>query len=158
MNPFVKHHMKVHFPPSIEYIREINQIAALDKKDELRKDTLRQELGVAEEAAAVAKKKFLTDKSNSTLKQSMKKVYSKKNAVFKRVQNEMKLMDRAKEARYKSKPTPAWIKAAHSAFRSDSTMLKYITADSHFDMFTICLLYTSPSPRDYAASRMPSSA
>ena len=24
--------------------------------------------------------------------------------------------------------------------------------------FTICLLYTSPSPRDYAASRMPSSA
>ena len=23
---------------------------------------------------------------------------------------------------------------------------------------TICLLYTSPSPRDYAASRMPSSA
>ena len=24
--------------------------------------------------------------------------------------------------------------------------------------WTICLLYTSPSPRDYAASRMPSSA
>ena len=24
--------------------------------------------------------------------------------------------------------------------------------------FTFCLLYTSPSPRDYAASRMPSSA
>ena len=24
--------------------------------------------------------------------------------------------------------------------------------------YTICLLYTSPSPRDYAASRMPSSA
>ena len=24
--------------------------------------------------------------------------------------------------------------------------------------FNICLLYTSPSPRDYAASRMPSSA
>ena len=31
----------------------------------------------------------------------------------------------------------------------------------HTDSFTLdkyCLLYTSPSPRDYAASRMPSSA
>ena len=27
-----------------------------------------------------------------------------------------------------------------------------------YKLFTICLLYTSPSPRDYAASRMPSSA
>ena len=26
------------------------------------------------------------------------------------------------------------------------------------DQFSDCLLYTSPSPRDYAASRMPSSA
>ena len=26
------------------------------------------------------------------------------------------------------------------------------------DKFDVCLLYTSPSPRDYAASRMPSSA
>ena len=26
------------------------------------------------------------------------------------------------------------------------------------EMINICLLYTSPSPRDYAASRMPSSA
>ena len=26
------------------------------------------------------------------------------------------------------------------------------------DLFNSCLLYTSPSPRDYAASRMPSSA
>ena len=26
------------------------------------------------------------------------------------------------------------------------------------DQYEICLLYTSPSPRDYAASRMPSSA
>ena len=25
-------------------------------------------------------------------------------------------------------------------------------------LYTYCLLYTSPSPRDYAASRMPSSA
>ena len=28
----------------------------------------------------------------------------------------------------------------------------------HSEMFANCLLYTSPSPRDYAASRMPSSA
>ena len=27
-----------------------------------------------------------------------------------------------------------------------------------FDLHETCLLYTSPSPRDYAASRMPSSA
>ena len=27
-----------------------------------------------------------------------------------------------------------------------------------FTLYTVCLLYTSPSPRDYAASRMPSSA
>ena len=27
-----------------------------------------------------------------------------------------------------------------------------------FNYFDTCLLYTSPSPRDYAASRMPSSA
>ena len=39
-------------------------------------------------------------------------------------------------------------------------ILKYIPKDAKvwcpFD--TACLLYTSPSPRDYAASRMPSSA
>ena len=29
---------------------------------------------------------------------------------------------------------------------------------SDAETFIICLLYTSPSPRDYAASRMPSSA
>ena len=27
-----------------------------------------------------------------------------------------------------------------------------------YDILSVCLLYTSPSPRDYAASRMPSSA
>ena len=35
-------------------------------------------------------------------------------------------------------------------------VLKVVTGD--FKLFKICLLYTSPSPRDYAASRMPSSA
>ena len=31
-------------------------------------------------------------------------------------------------------------------------------AIKQFDLDKVCLLYTSPSPRDYAASRMPSSA
>ena len=30
--------------------------------------------------------------------------------------------------------------------------------DNYFDLVTICLLYTSPSPRDLSTSRMPSSA
>ena len=30
--------------------------------------------------------------------------------------------------------------------------------ENRFDQSIVCLLYTSPSPRDYAASRMPSSA
>ena len=29
---------------------------------------------------------------------------------------------------------------------------------SNMTLYGVCLLYTSPSPRDYAASRMPSSA
>ena len=32
------------------------------------------------------------------------------------------------------------------------------TLDTYLDMFGICLLYTSPSPRDGLLSRMPSSA
>ena len=34
----------------------------------------------------------------------------------------------------------------------------YSGKSCELDHFYICLLYTSPSPRDYAASRMPSSA
>ena len=34
----------------------------------------------------------------------------------------------------------------------------HIPSDYNFGAATFCLLYTSPSPRDYAASRMPSSA
>ena len=33
-----------------------------------------------------------------------------------------------------------------------------IVSQITFGVFGCCLLYTSPSPRDYAASRMPSSA
>ena len=36
--------------------------------------------------------------------------------------------------------------------------LRHINNNTLGDWFETCLLYTSPSPRDYAASRMPSSA
>ena len=35
---------------------------------------------------------------------------------------------------------------------------RYRTPLNDFDMFWVCLLYTSPSPRDLSTSRMPSSA
>ena len=40
----------------------------------------------------------------------------------------------------------------------NATMFDQLTSVKMGDYFYICLLYTSPSPRDYAASRMPSSA
>ena len=43
----------------------------------------------------------------------------------------------------------------------DCNACKTFVAGTHPDFFILnnpCLLYTSPSPRDYAASRMPSSA
>ena len=39
-----------------------------------------------------------------------------------------------------------------------STFLKILTGQMECDKGTICLLYTSPSPRDMSGSRMPSSA
>ena len=45
------------------------------------------------------------------------------------------------------------IYALSSTSRIDFQALKVLTKRNNF-----CLLYTSPSPRDYAASRMPSSA
>ncbi|GAB5779549.1 hypothetical protein JMUB7512_27680 [Staphylococcus aureus] len=39
---------------------------------------------------------------------------------------------------------------------NNSDVFEYL--ENGFDTDTLCLLYTSPSPRDYAASRMPSSA
>ena len=42
---------------------------------------------------------------------------------------------------------------------ADRLTISKRTVDNHVsNVFTNCLLYTSPSPRDYAASRMPSSA
>ena len=46
------------------------------------------------------------------------------------------------------------------AIKNLQTILKSrgISSEALFSKYDICLLYTSPSPRDYAASRMPSSA
>ena len=44
---------------------------------------------------------------------------------------------------------------------TDSGLIKYLMRHWHstpFEMCEICLLYTSPSPRDRSVSRMPSSA
>ena len=43
----------------------------------------------------------------------------------------------------------AWVPVCHES---------ELPAPYDFRTASICLLYTSPSPRDYAASRMPSSA
>ena len=58
-------------------------------------------------------------------------------------------------------PSDAWI----VTYEIDGTPHRDLTRgtrvklfDMYYDKFKICLLYTSPSPRDYAASRMPSSA
>ena len=44
------------------------------------------------------------------------------------------------------------------AIRETLEMTVTVEAESREEARQICLLYTSPSPRDYAASRMPSSA
>ena len=41
---------------------------------------------------------------------------------------------------------------------NDWTLFAKVDGHVKFERFRGCLLYTSPSPRDYAASRMPSSA
>ena len=45
---------------------------------------------------------------------------------------------------------PYNLQLRETLYRPDQTTVEAVTND--------CLLYTSPSPRDYAASRMPSSA
>ena len=55
-----------------------------------------------------------------------------------------------------------FVKAGYGIFRTASwgvaisNKLAWILMEA--PVFLVCLLYTSPSPRDYAASRMPSSA
>ena len=53
----------------------------------------------------------------------------------------------------------------HGVFKETPALLEgrvqhsvFLEHHKFFDEYAICLLYTSPSPRDYAASRMPSSA
>ena len=45
-----------------------------------------------------------------------------------------------------------------SALRGDADVIQIDLEDAIAPNQKDCLLYTSPSPRDYAASRMPSSA
>ena len=43
-------------------------------------------------------------------------------------------------------------------FCDETGMSKTVATEKILSQYLDCLLYTSPSPRDYAASRMPSSA
>ena len=43
-------------------------------------------------------------------------------------------------------------------FDGGNIVMQGYTADQIFDQYAVCLLYTSPSPRDLSTSRMPSSA
>ena len=44
------------------------------------------------------------------------------------------------------------------AFEGPLDLLLYLIRRQNLDILDICLLYTSPSPRDLSTSRMPSSA
>ena len=48
--------------------------------------------------------------------------------------------------------------ASESAFRPMQLLLTSLGGCSAIDIINVCLLYTSPSPRDRTRSRMPSSA
>ena len=52
----------------------------------------------------------------------------------------------------------AWSSAGHKGFKGSRKSTPYAAQIAAEDVGNNCLLYTSPSPRDYAASRMPSSA
>ena len=48
--------------------------------------------------------------------------------------------------------------AGESQARMRYTYFASVAKKEGYEQISACLLYTSPSPRDYAASRMPSSA
>ena len=50
------------------------------------------------------------------------------------------------------------VKSVNNGIRSSVRKLNPILKSIVGKKVDVCLLYTSPSPRDYAASRMPSSA
>ena len=50
------------------------------------------------------------------------------------------------------------LETAWNAMLLDFPIVRLLWLDQIKSKYNICLLYTSPSPRDYAASRMPSSA
>ena len=53
---------------------------------------------------------------------------------------------------------PAKYKMIQPKADADWYKKSYVASKDALKQIQICLLYTSPSPRDYAASRMPSSA
>ena len=55
-------------------------------------------------------------------------------------------------------PNPTHSEAHYKTNLTSMTIHQVMKAQSRFDMFATCLLYTSPSPRDGLLSRMPSSA
>ena len=60
-----------------------------------------------------------------------------------------------------SEPPPSTTPDGLELVRSDKHSAVYMKPDAQFEIyqkFGICLLYTSPSPRDGLLSRMPSSA
>ena len=56
------------------------------------------------------------------------------------------------------KKDPVYRAAADSARRAVKDCSPLPLPKNKYDLFKICLLYTSPSPRDVEESRMPSSA
>ena len=58
---------------------------------------------------------------------------------------------------YKEDPLPKYIAVEGPIGVGKTTLANKLAKSFNYDIL-LCLLYTSPSPRDYAASRMPSSA
>ena len=57
-------------------------------------------------------------------------------------------------------PSVWWVDGANGSDNNDgkSEATAFQTIQKVFDSYLLCLLYTSPSPRDQRGSRMPSSA
>ena len=137
MSPFIKKCMQAAFPPTGDQAKLYADMEQLEQQDEDQKQELRKQRTVAEEAAAVAKKNFLGDKSNVILKQKMADAIKHKRSVSDLVDNKIQQIEAVKQARHKSKPTPAWLEAVHEAFPAGSKMVNHITAEGIFDMYTI---------------------
>ena len=54
--------------------------------------------------------------------------------------------------------TPLWCDIHMTSLFPDSVDISQVDSELRGNSYTVCLLYTSPSPRDVEESRMPSSA